>query len=345
MFYIAVYGGLLLQGLLSAGRPEARRLFYLVSLLGLFAFVAFRYQVGCDWFGYLGHYESQRFQPLEAALEKREPLYWLLVHSLHAFNLDYPYINVLTGTIFFVGLHAFARRQPDPLGFLILCFPILIINLPMSAIRQAAALGLLCLAYNALVDRRLARFVGFVLVGSLFHASAALFLVLAPFVRGGFTRKNIAIATLLGLPGLYYLVSEAFGVYADRYVDTESDAAGGPIRCALLAIVGGLFLVYLRPSWLARFRRDYDLALMGAFMMVASFPLALFSSVIGDRFGYYLVPLQVMILARLASLYQGRDSVLLVVAPYVALGSVLLIWSQVSFHFNTCYVPYQSWLL
>ena len=60
----------------------------------------------------------------------------------------------LSSAIFFLGVHVLARRQPDPLGFLVLLFPILIINMPMSGIRQGAAIGLLCIAFVAFIDRR-----------------------------------------------------------------------------------------------------------------------------------------------------------------------------------------------
>lgn len=344
MTYLLVYALLLLLGALTVGRPGARRVFYWASLLGLFVFVAFRYEVGCDWRGYLGHYEMQRFQPLEIILERREPGYWSLVHLLHYMELDYPYINVLMGVIFFAGLHGFARRQPDPLGFLILCLPVLIVNLAMSAIRQAAGLGFLCLAYNAFVDRRLGRYVALVLAGSLFHSSSIIFLMLVPFIKGGFSPRNIALAVILGLPGGYFVMADELEFYAERYLETGIDAAGGPFRAGLLAIVGILFLRYLRLRWWARFKTDYDLALIGSLIMLAVFPVALVSSVIGDRVGYYVMPLQLMILARLPYLHEGRDAILINSAPYVALGAVLWVWTEYSSLFQRCYVPYSSWL-
>ena len=42
---------------------------------------------------------------------------------------------------------------------LAVAFPILVINMPMSTIRQAAAIGIMCFAYNAFNDRRSILFV------------------------------------------------------------------------------------------------------------------------------------------------------------------------------------------
>ena len=63
------------------------------------------------------------------------------------------------------------------MGYLSLAFPVLIINMPMSGIRQAAAIGIMCFAYNAFNDRRLIRFVFCVIVASGFHSSAVSFLI------------------------------------------------------------------------------------------------------------------------------------------------------------------------
>lgn len=344
MTYLTLYGALLLQGLVSAGRPSSRRLFYLISIVGLFLFVAFRYKVGCDWSGYLNHYETMRFQPIEVALERREPGYWSLLTFIHSLGLEYPYINVITGAIFFIGFHTFAKRQPDPLGFLILSLPVLIINLPMSAIRQAAGFGFLCLAYCAFIDRSLVRYVALILAGSLFHASVVMFLMLVPFIKGGLTPRNIFLGITLALPGGYFLLQDEVEFYADRYLESGIDATGGPFRASLLAIVGLFFLFQLRQRWLSRFRKDYDLALIGSVAMVVVLPIALASSVIGDRIGYYIMPLQLMVLARLPYLYEGRDAIFLYAAPYLGLGAVLWVWAAYSSLFQKCYVPYSSWL-
>jgi hypothetical protein len=78
-------------------------------------------------------------------------------------------------------------------------------------------------------------------------------------------------------------------------------------------------------------------------MMVATFPLSLFSSVIGDRFGYYLYPIQLIILARLPVLVERQYSTIVAFAPYAAGALFLLTWMELSSLFEQCYVPYQLW--
>ena len=226
MIYFAVYVGLLLCGYVSRGKSSLRNQFYYIWLFGLFFFVGFRYRVGCDWTGYLKIFESSYLREDSATTEQG---FWTINRLLHDFDLDYPYINVIASGAFFLGLHQIAKRQPDRLGILILAFPILILNLAMSGIRQAIGLGLLCFAYNAFIDASLVRFVLFLGTASAFHTSAASFLMLVPFVRGQFSRTRVALGGLVALPGAYYLLmSKGFEVYSERYIGTTTEAFGAP---------------------------------------------------------------------------------------------------------------------
>ena len=288
-----------------------------------------------------------RFWSLADSFERGSEVgYWALLTLLHAYNLDYPYLNLVMAIPFFWGLFALAQRQPDPLAFLILSFPILIINMPMSAIRQAAGIGFVCLALVAFLDRKLIRYVVFVLLGSLFHASAIVFLALAPFTKLRLSRASAALSLVLVLPGAYFMFADTVEFYTDRYVGTGIDARGAIFRAGMLAIVGAYFLVSLQKRYAQRFAMaDYQLALIGSWIMVATLLLVPISTVISDRFGYYVTPIQLMIMARLPYLMpRGSQNQLIAAAPHLGLGVVLLFWTQNSNHFNQCYVPYQNWL-
>jgi hypothetical protein len=342
--YYLVYASLLLCGLLSSGRPSNRVALYYLCLVGLFFFVGFRYKVGCDWDGYLNIFRATTRQTLANSLESEEPAFGAVNVFLHYYELEYPYVNVIASAGFFLGLNALARRQPDRLGFLILAFPILILNLAMSGIRQAIAVGLMCFAYNAFVDRRTVRYVLLVVFAAQFHHSALIFLGLAPFAWGAVSRAKIVLAGLLALPGAYFLLtSGSFDVYAQRYIGGAVVAAGAPFRSAFLALPGVIFLLFLARKWREQSIKDYQLVSLSSYMMLAIFPLSFFSSVIGDRFGYYLYPIQLVILARLPVLVTGPYSSTAAFAPYAAEALLLLTWVEFSALYPRCYEPYTVW--
>lgn len=342
MTYYVAYAALLLAAYLGRSAQDLRRALYWGILISLFLFVGFRFEVGCDWSGYLVNYSYPIATTYGEALTTREAGHWGLILLLHDLGAPYQYLNAAEAGLFFLGLHVLARRQPDPLAFLVLCFPILILNMPMSAIRQGAAIGFMCVAYSAFVDRRLVAYVACVLLGSTFHSSILLFLALAPFAAGGFNRKNILIAAILALPGLYLLsLTEAAGIAENRYIETELEASGAVFRLAILSLSGLFFLLVLAPAWRRKFPEDYKLAAMGAWAMLTFFSLVFVSTVIGDRFGYYLIPIQAMIFARIPHLSLATNRQFYAMLPYAALTLVFVVWTQLSWHFNECYIPYR----
>ncbi len=271
MIYLSLYGGLLFGAALSNKQKQLRRLLFFVSGLLLFAFVAFRYKVGCDWGGYASNFESAWSWDTSEALRQKELAYWLLVVQIRAAGLEYPYLNLAMAIPFFWGFLALARRQPDPF-ILVLSFPVFIINMPMSGIRQAAAIGFVCLALIAFQQRKLIRYIAMIGAGSLFHTSAIVFLALAPFIKYRLTRSTLVLSAMLVLPGAYFMFAGTAEFYAGRYVGTGVDAKGGLYRAAMLAAVGGYFLLKLRRSWLQRFPADYQLVLIGSWVMLGLLP-------------------------------------------------------------------------
>ena len=338
MIYISIFVAFIIIRFVGAQRA------YWPILFGLFLFVAFRFEVGCDWSGYLNQYRVFGAMSLRDALKDTDPLWALAFVTQRAFDIPYPWINVFAGIMFFCGAHAVAKRQPDPLSFLILMFPVLIINMPMGAIRQSAAIGVMCFALLSFVDKRTVSYVVFVVIAAGLHSSAAVFLLLAPLAAGPITQKRLILAGFLALPGLALLLTGAAAdVATTRYVETDVDAAGAIFRVLQVGLTGAIFLMFLRKRW----ERDdpfYRLALIGSLIMIAIPALLLISTVIGDRLAYYLLPIQAMIFARLPYLRLRFSRGLIILAPYLVLLATLAIWSILSSHFDQCFLPYQTWL-
>lgn len=345
MLYLGLLNAFFLLRYGLAGRVGARTQLYYVVLAGLFVFSAFRYQVGCDWSGYYFQYLGADEIFSFSLFEKREPIWWLILSLIKNLGLPYPVANVISSGLFFWGVHVLARRQPDPLSFLILLFPILIINMPMSGIRQGAAIGLMCLAFVAFADRRPARFALWVLLASGFHASASVFMLLLPVATGRYTSRRLLLATFLAIPGLFVLgTTEAAEVAVSRYVGNDIDAYGAIFRLAMLGLSAVFFFWLPRARWERLYSADYSLANVGGIGMAVAMMLLPISSVIGDRYGYYLIPLQAMIFARIPFLQFGKNAGLYTALPYLGVWLVFTVWTQLSAHFAKCYVPYQSWV-
>ena len=345
MMYVAIFSAMIAMLWALEGSQRIRRKLYLPLLIALFVFSAFRFEVGCDWTGYLNQYNVYDDLRTRDILDEREPIWVALFVLMRSWGLAYPWINVVSSLIFFFGIHSICRRQLDPLACLVLLFPILIINMPMSGIRQGAAIGVMCFAYCAFTDRSLLRFIIWTLIASALHSSALIFLLLAPLVNGEYSKNRLLLAAVLAVPGILILLSsEAGAVASSRYIQTGVDAGGAIFRVGTLVLSATYFFLALEKKWLNKFPRDFRLASIGALMMVATFLLLPVSSVIADRIAYYLIPIQAAIFARIPFFSWRVDGVFHTAFPYALLFVVFLAWTLLGSHFERCYIPYQSWL-
>ncbi|HEX7710258.1 MAG TPA: EpsG family protein [Sphingomonadaceae bacterium] len=344
MPYLPIYLLAALAAFAFRRSPRTGKTLYPVLLVFFFIVTAFRFEVGCDWVGYLVQYKYDiAFEAQDAPT--RDPLWWWYLRTFRTLGLPYPWLNIVPTIVFFAGAHALARRQPDRFAFLVLLWPVLIINIAMSGLRQAAAIGIVCFAFNAFVERRVVVFTLLVLLASTIHSSAIGFLLLVPLVTGNYSRSRLALAALLALPGAALIVSSSAGEIAvNRYVSTGTDATGAAFRVALLAMSGVAFFALLRRPWLATHAADYKLMSIGSLGMIGLVALLPLSTVIADRLGYYLVPVQAIMLARIPVLPLIRFRTFYVLGAYAALGMTLAVWVLFSDHFQQCYVPYRIWL-
>lgn len=345
MLYVGLTNALfILRYTLGRGKSSRNQIYFAV-LVGLFLFSAFRYEVGCDWSGYYNQYIVAENLNWSFITANREPVWWAIFSIIHYINLPYPAINIVSSAIFFLGVHFIAKLQPDRLGFLVLLFPILIINMPMSAMRQGAAIGLMCIAFSAFLKRKPISFSFWVVAAAGFHVSALVFLLLLPITTGRYTRNRLLLTAVLALPGVILIAgSNAADIATNRYIDTEREAYGAIFRLGILGLTALYFLIFVRRKWMRYFPQDYSLVNIGVIGMLLSLSLLPLSSIIGDRFGYYLIPIQAIIFARLPYLRFGRLQALHSALPYLGLLLVFSVWAQTSGHFQQCYVPYQSWI-
>ena len=348
IFYTGITAFLFLLRFLLKYDHIARRQLYYIIFSFLFLFVTFRYQVGCDWETYYKIY--LKFinidwpdiigGPGRGAIS----MGWLNL----ALDLDLHYVFMLLpfSIIFFIGVHSLARRQPDPLGFLILLFPILIINMPMSGVRQGAAIGLICLAFCAFIDRRPIIFTIWVFLATGIHNSAFIFLSFLPFATGRINNTRVFITVLFAVPCLILLLFSDTAQFAIKtYMDSGREAYGAIYRVSILALTALYFFLFIKKKWIKTFPNDFSIISLGSYLMIAIMLLVLLSSIVGDRFGYYLIPLQAMIFARLPYLPFKKHQSLHSAFPYIGLLLVFIVWTQTSWLFDHCYVPYNSWIL
>lgn len=323
---------------------NSKHIYYVIIFI-LFLISAFRFQVGCDWDPYYYLYKNIPYIDWKSNTSIREPLFLVIFFISDYLNLPYPFINIFSSAIFFLGIHTLAKRQPDPLSFIVLIFPILIINMPMSGIRQGAAIGVICMAFVAFIDRSPLKYIFLVLIATGLHSSAIVFLLLVPFASGRHNNTRVALALLLLIPcAIFSLFLEGPKFAVNTYVGTGREAFGAVFRVGFLSLSALYFFLFVKKKWRKSFPLDYSVVNLGAIIMILILFLVPVSTIISDRYGYYFIPIQAIIFSRLPFLPFNRHLLIHSLFPYLAVIIIFITWTQTSWHFQECYIPYKSWI-
>ncbi len=341
--YLGIFSTLAVS---SIGNYRSRHaLFFVFSGLFLVWFMGFRHETGCDYLGYY-HRWVHFFPPTSLAqlFQGEEAGFAFLMGSIKASGLDYTWLNVAVSVILVCCYIRFASAHRFAPLILTLLFPIIIIQLGMSGIRQALAGGFLMLAFNAFAKRQKLWTAIWILIGMQFHASVIMFLPMA-LIAGREVNSIRLVAALVVLgPVAAMLLADRFDTYESRYIEGNVTSGGAIIRYALIFLPVPLFLHYRR-----RLRRIfpevYPLLKFGVLLIVSLAPLVVLSSIALHRLNYYVMPLSILLCVYVGAIISRKPSQghLLAVLAY---GSYSLFWFMSSRHAQGCYVPYENtWFL
>lgn len=311
-------------------------------------FVGARLDTGCDFSTYYLRFKYLFFNNIDSLFDTTEPGFFLISYLTKKAGLEYVWLNVFAAGIFFYYLLKFARNHPRPLLLIALVFPILVIQLSMSGVRQALAVAFLMGALDAFLHAKRMQVVLYILIGSTFHQSLIILLPLALMVGRSYSFARVVGAIVILMPVAAYLLSGRAEVYQDRYIEEiygDMDSAGAIFRLGLLVITAAIFELYT--SRMARmFPNEYNLMRLFALVSFALIPVMLINTVALHRLIFYVVPMQAYILAALPSaLFASRRSVQIAeIATIAVYAAYILVWFSASRHANICYVPYQNYL-
>lgn len=337
--YLGVYTVLALSAI---GRNyDHNKGFFLFFGAFLVWFMGFRFQTGCDYAGYFHRWEN--FSPpdrLADLFQGEEAGFALLMGTLHSYGFDYTALNVAASAILvFCYIRFASAHQYAPL-ILALLFPVIIIQLGMSGIRQALAGGFLMLAFNAFARKKKLWTAAWILVGLQFHASVVMFLPIALLAGRKVNTLRLALSLAVLGPVAGLLLADRFDTYESRYVEGSVTSGGAIIRYFLILLPVPFFALKHKKIHEA-FPDLYPLLKLAALMIFALAPLVVLSSIALHRLIYYVMPLSILLCVYVGAVLFKKPLTGHWLA-ILAYGGYSFFWFLSSFHASRCYLPYDN---
>jgi hypothetical protein len=342
--YLTIFTVLSLLGL---SIPDRRSLATLLTIsLFLVWFMGTRYIVGCDFKAYFLRYtDTLPGLYVSEIFVEQEPGYALMTAILKTLGAHYMWVNICASALMVLGYFYFARAHRSPIMILALLFPVIIVQLGMSGIRQGVAVSALMVASVFFMRGRGWMTALFIILGAQFHSSLIMFLPMAFLAGRKVNIGQIVIGVLLLTPVAVYLLSDRLAVYADRYIEQNYGAitsSGAIIRYGMIMIPQVFFLAYHR-RLRDQFPEVYGLLKLFVIICFSLMPLAVFSSIALHRINFYVMPFSILSFVYLSWCIFPRNQVVLGRAlPAVTYGLYQLSWFLTSSHAEACYNPYRS---
>lgn len=343
LVYIGIFALLTLAGLAVSDRQA--KLYLITVSIFLLWFMGARYQVGCDFTGYFNRflYTPTELTTRDFIQSFEEPGFWLLSYYVRSNDLSYMWLNVFASLIMVVCFYVFCREHRNRAMLLALLFPVIIVQLGMSGIRQGIATGFLMIGSVAWMRGGRIWTAVWILVGAQFHASVIMFLPLALIAGRQLSTQRLAGALVLGVPVATYILGGRIDTYSARYIGTDVTSGGALIRYTLI-MIPAVFFVRHRRQLQASFPQAYELMKLFTLISFALLPLALFSSIMLHRVNYYVMPFSILTFSYLSLIaFRGTSRLLVRVLPALTYGTYSTLWFLTSKHADSCYLPYQSY--
>jgi hypothetical protein len=330
------------DGVDAAARREHLPASWWLLILLLTMMLGLRVEVGADWETYIYHLYLAQTSTIGELLSGRDPAYELLNYFSGDLGFDIFGTNVVCAFLFAIGLAVFCLQQPRPWLALTVAMPYLVIVVGMGYTRQAVAVGLAMLGLSALEKKQMVWFAFWVLLAASFHKSAVL---LFPIAALASTRNRIWTALWIGLVtiGAYYLfLEESIDHLQYVYLEREYQSEGALVRLLMNAVPAVLLLT----QW-SSFRQLTPAASLWRWLAILAFALlgALVlspSSTAVDRIALYVIPLQLVVFARLPEMLtrtrQSKKTIVILIVFYSA--ATLLVWLNMSTH-SSAWIPYR----
>jgi hypothetical protein len=233
--YILTIFAILVLGLFTSvvfQSNKSKKIYATIAFLLVFIISAFRdISVGSDVLGYVNYFFTVKNMGVsDLFLHRFEPGYIVLNKLLCLFidneQLFLAAIALIVLTMIFIGIYKYSSI-PSLSVYLFITMGFFAFTL--SGFRQAIAMGIVFLSFTFLKENKLLKFVLIILLASLFHKTALMFLLIYPLAHKKINLKYLTGAAILFMvlffvrkPLLHFLTYAFFDEYSSMLVSSQS---------------------------------------------------------------------------------------------------------------------------
>lgn len=210
---IYIYILMLIYLKLILHKKRLKKLFVLISAIGLFCIAALRsIYFGPDVIRYVEKYNLLSYESFPNIITKRDPLFYLFSKFINSLGASpQVWLAILSG-IFIISISILIYKYSDePLISYVAIISLGYFYFSLTGLRQTMAISIILFSYRYLRERRLAKFIVWVILASFFHWSALIFIVAYPLAN-----MKLGIKHFIGII-TSFIISLFFGNFI-RYV-------------------------------------------------------------------------------------------------------------------------------
>ena len=355
IFYLVTYTFLSILSLFK----YFKYFFFLIIFL-LIIIIGFRYEVGGDWYSYIGLLEEfdgtfvDRF-----GYFFKDYLFQALLQVLSKFSHSYVILNLVSSIIFLTGMAFYISLFENKILNLTLAFPIYIMIIGMGFTKQSLALGLIFYSLYFMHKNKQTGSITLVLVASFIHIGSFIILFIQlPYLL--YTQKKVFNNFLYFIFGIcvifiFYIFYHnhffflAITKHLINYLDvnktvfTDSNILGFFSRAL---IISSLCFLIINKAITNHYPNIYNFYWFSSMVAIVIVLLGLFlSPVLSDRLLYYFAFIQIFFIGNIHLVIENNKKLIIFKLISILSGfTILLIWLCFS-HNSHAWIPYNNMLL
>ena len=311
-------------------------MFCITSGIAYFLIAALRsWNVGGDSFNYKYMFEVVSSLNLSQVIQyaKTDPFFFIFLKALSCISGNYTFLFSIVSAFFVITVWTFIYRySDDPVLSIIILLAFNLYQFSLTGMRQTIAMGFIVLSLIETKKQR--RFLPYlcIIIGSLFHASAFIFIIIPLMRQITITTAMLRFSSLL-LAVVFILrraIASIFIIFIRERGYNLSLSNSGATMMFVIAVLYGMAIVFLKEY--SKTDKDYSiLYYMGWFAVF--FEILVTSQNIFFRAAFYFLISYVILIPNLISRVKSRNSRLILKSSmYILMSAQYLLFTIGSCH-------------